>query len=118
MKKYFLILLLIPMFISCEDDNKDTEVYVSFLLENELLWHIGHNYNVSCTDETGAEFIGTEKYIQYIDILLDNRKIKYGTKVNLLRDGTIIWTSEAITSSCAITYHDTPYSGGDWANIE
>jgi hypothetical protein len=119
MKKIYLLFVLAVALCGCnkDDDSESSSVYVNFILDNELLWNIGHDYSVGGTEEDGDAFLGSEVYIQYIGILLEDQKIKKGSELILYKDGNSMWTSDPINESCTITYHDTPYSGGDYVEI-
>ncbi len=114
----FIFALCSSTLVSCSDDSEDEkpEVQVGFLLKNTLLWHIGHDYKVAGTGIDGKAFTGPEKYVQYVDVLLDGSKIEYGSKLTLYRDGNILWTSDPINKSCTITYNNDAFQ--DKVSIE
>ncbi|MDD2965145.1 MAG: hypothetical protein PHQ65_14525 [Bacteroidales bacterium] len=122
MKKIFPIMLLAILFTTAcskDDDTKLSEkVLISFILQNELLWHISHDYKVETTSTSGESVMGTEKTISYFDVLAEALPVKNGSTVKLYKNGGLLWTSDPLKKSCTITYHDTPYEGGDYIEIQ
>lgn len=120
MKKFIVLLFLSIMIVGCDTTNPDEEgaLTIDFIVDNDLLWNISHNYKVSGIDANGKEFMSQEKDIKYFDILLEKKQIQKNSKLKVYRDGSVTLTSDPITSNGIYTFHDTPYGGGDYISKE
>ncbi len=116
MKRLLFLVLTILIFNSCQKDESVNFVQVNFILVNDLLWNIGHDYYVSGVDENGTAFSGQEEYITYMNYLLESQKIKKGSQLTLYRDSSVLWTTDPIDGSCSIKYCDSAFD--DWYEIE
>ncbi len=117
MKKILLSCFVCLLLFSCsKDDGMDASVEVSFILVNDLLWNIGHDYYVSGVDGSGNAFDGTEQYITIMNYLLQSQKVKIGSELVLYRDSSVLWTSDPIEKPCTISYCDSAFK--DTVEIE
>ena len=118
MKKLLFAICFLAAMVSCKKDDDNGPITVNFLLENDLLWNIGHNYSAGGIDENGDSFTGESVYVNYYGVLLQDQMIKKNTSVTLYKNGNAIWTSESLSKSCTINYSDQPSPWEDIISIQ
>lgn len=114
MKHLTFLFLLVLTATSCKKDNNDV-IKVTFMVKNELMWNIGHDYKIKGIDASGKAFESSEQYVTYLAELTNDQTVQNGSTITLYRDNNVFWTSDPIKKSCTITYTDSAFE--DYVNI-